>query len=95
MQKLGPGAIEKVMLRHLREAAELERSTHAYQNRTHSLQNSTEAFPIISSPDLVVAELRMGMRYAGAIVHRFELSNFPKIAANAAIEILSALRRLL
>lgn len=83
------------MLRHLRAAAAEERETHKYNNRTYRLQNSTEAFPIVSSPNLVVCELRMGMWYAESVVFKFGKSNFPQIANEAAIDLHASLSNLI
>lgn len=88
------GTIEPKMLAIAERAAQHERQTHAYQNRTGELQASTVANEIDVNGQFIV-ELRMGNAeafYAPFVVAR-GYSRFPDIAEKAGKAIRSMVDR--
>lgn len=68
----------EVMHRELVRAAERERRTHSYQNRTHMLENTTTAIKVGDH----VAELVMLQEYASYVNNR-GFSNIDEVAKAA------------
>lgn len=88
------GRVEPRMLEIAERAAQHERQTHAYQNRTGELQASTVANEI-DVDDRFIVELRMGNAeafYAPFVVAR-GYSAFPEIAEKAGKAIASMVDR--
>ena len=88
-------SIEPKILGIAERAAEQERQTHAYQNRTGNLEASTVGQWAGESGDLYAVELRMGdydAPYASFVVDR-GYSNFHRIAERAGKAIASAVDR--
>lgn len=75
----------RVMKKRLDAAALEERRTHEYKNRTHDLENSTQAGEIIDVGNQKVVQLTMGMPYASYVNNR-GLSRIDEIAKEAETE---------
>lgn len=88
-QELSGRSIAKVMDRPLVAAAEHERATHAYQNRTTRLEQSTVAVPDVITNSEVRLSLQMTMYYA-EFVWRRGLSDLDHYGALADRQILQA-----
>lgn len=80
------GEMAKAIERRLQEAAIEERFTHAYQNQTGHLQQSTGAVVVSESDNEVEIHLEMGEEYASYVVDR-GYSKFEEIAAEAFADI--------
>ena len=74
--------IDEVMLGVIGKAAAKERRSHAYNNRTGDLEQSTEAILISSSPSLTQVDLVMGMHYA-EYIHKRGLTNIDQVRQEA------------
>jgi len=88
-------AVESKMLGIAERAADEERRSHAYQNRTGNLEASTVGIEAGESGDLYAVELRMGdadAPYASFVVNR-GFSRFHDIAKRAANAIASMVSR--
>lgn len=70
----------------LQRAASEERNTHAYQNQTGHLQQSTAMHIVSEDSDSFTATLEMGEEYASFVVKR-GYSRFDKIAKKAKREV--------
>lgn len=76
----------------LERAASEERNTHAYQNQTGHLQQSTAMHVVSESDDEFRATLEMGEEYASYVVKR-GYSRFDEIAKAATREVASHVNR--
>ncbi len=76
----------------LQRAANEERTTHAYQNQTGHLQQSTASRVVDESDDRFEAHLEMGEEYASFVVKR-GYSRFDAIANKAKREVASHVKR--
>lgn len=85
-------SVPRRMHRILAAAASEERRTHAYRNRTGTLQSETQASEIRESGDETVIELAMNTEYASYVVDR-GFSQFREIAERAADQIASMIDR--
>lgn len=75
------------MLKAAQDAADMERRTHSYVNRTYRLENSTEAVMVCRTPDCIRVDLAMTAPYA-SVIEAKGLSNimFASIEAQTAME---------
>jgi hypothetical protein len=55
---------QQTALEHLQAVAEAERGDHAYQNRTHRLEDHTQAIEVLRSSDGIAVDLAADMPYA-------------------------------
>jgi len=77
------------------EAAELERSSHAYTNRTGNLEAETQA-EVVHGPDPLMIVLRQGNEdvFYGGYVQALGYSDFTALADYAAVGIDTLMRRM-
>lgn len=78
--------IPREMKRICDAAAEEERKTHAYQNRTHNLEDHTIAHDIVESVGMASVRIEMGEEYASYVVAR-GLSNWETVIDKASFAI--------
>ncbi len=77
--------------RRVKRAVERERMTHAYENRTSRLEESTVLAVVSESDDELVFEARQDADY-GVYVQRKGLSRFNALVEEAAAELAAAMR---